>query len=69
MIFTKTDETPVLGIILNIKNMTGKKISYITNGQNVPDDIEVACAEKIAKNILGRIANDGSSGKIEAGNR
>ncbi len=55
LIFTKTDETPVQGIILNVKYMTGKNLSYITTGQSVPDDIETANIEKIAKNLTGSI--------------
>lgn len=55
LIFTKTDETPVQGIILNVKYLTGKSLSYITTGQIVPDDIEMANIEKITKNLIGRI--------------
>lgn len=53
IIFTKLDETTSLGSILNICYLTGKKISYVTNGQNVPDDIEAIQPEKIAKALLG----------------
>jgi flagellar biosynthesis protein FlhF len=53
LLFTKTDETPVLGIILNVRYMTGKSLSYITTGQSVPDDIETANIEKITKNLMG----------------
>ncbi len=53
LIFTKTDETPVLGIILNVRYMTGKSLSYITTGQSVPDDIETANIDKITKNLMG----------------
>ncbi len=53
IIFTKLDETTCLGSILNICYVTGKKISYVTTGQNVPDDIEVIKPEKIAKSLLG----------------
>ena len=53
LLFTKTDETPVLGIILNVRYMTGKGLSYITTGQSVPDDIETANIEKITKNLIG----------------
>jgi flagellar biosynthesis protein FlhF len=28
-------------------------LSYITNGQNVPEDIEVLDAQKLVKNLLG----------------
>lgn len=53
LIFTKTDEAPVLGIILNVRYLTGKSLSYITTGQSVPDDIETANIEKITKNLIG----------------
>lgn len=53
IIFTKLDETTCLGSILNICYETGKKVSYVTNGQAVPDDIEVISPEKIAKALLG----------------
>lgn len=55
LIFTKTDEAPVLGTILNIRYITGKKLSFITTGQNVPDDIEVANIDKITKSLIGSI--------------
>lgn len=53
LIFTKVDEAPVQGIILNVKYFTGKSLSYITTGQSVPDDIETANIEKITKNLIG----------------
>ena len=55
LIFTKIDEAPVQGIILNVRYLTGKSLSYITTGQSVPDDIETANIEKIAKNLIGSI--------------
>ncbi len=55
LIFTKLDETPVYGSILNTKCYSDKPLAYITNGQNVPDDIEVVNTEKISKNLLGSI--------------
>lgn len=53
IIFSKSDETNALGAIVNISYLTGKQISYITNGQTVPNDIVVAEPESIAKAILG----------------
>lgn len=53
LIFTKLDETTSLGNILNIKLYTGASLSYTTYGQNVPDDIEKADVQKIAKSLLG----------------
>jgi flagellar biosynthesis protein FlhF len=55
LIFTKMDETPIPGIILNARVLTNKKISYVTTGQSVPDDIEIANIDKITKNLLGSI--------------
>ena len=52
-VFTKLDETTCYGAILNLCYLTGKRMAYITNGQNVPDDIEVAHPEKITKALLG----------------
>jgi flagellar biosynthesis protein FlhF len=53
IIFTKLDESISVGNILNIKNKTGAKLSYITFGQNVPDDIKEINPHNIAKSILG----------------
>lgn len=53
LIFTKLDETTTYGTILNIKLYSGAKLSYMTTGQNVPDDIEVFDTQKIVKQLLG----------------
>ncbi|MGN0437937.1 MAG: flagellar biosynthesis protein FlhF [Lachnospiraceae bacterium] len=53
LIFTKLDETDAIGNILNIKLDTGKALSYISYGQNVPEDIEVMNPQIIAKQLLG----------------
>ena len=55
LIFTKLDETPVYGNILNSKCYSNRSLAYITNGQNVPDDIEIANVDKLSKNLLGSI--------------
>lgn len=53
LIFTKLDETDAIGNILNIKLDTGMSLSYISYGQNVPDDIEIMNPQVIAKQVLG----------------
>ena len=53
MIFTKVDETSSLGVLLNVRELTGKSLSYVTTGQSGPDDIEIADAENISKKLLG----------------
>ncbi|MDT3699262.1 MAG: flagellar biosynthesis protein FlhF [Thermincola sp.] len=52
LVFTKLDETSSFGAILNVIASTQKSLSYITVGQNVPDDIEVADSGKIAKMMI-----------------
>lgn len=53
IIFTKLDETSTYGNLLNVKLYSNAELSYITNGQNVPDDIEIFDTQKIVKNLLG----------------
>lgn len=53
LIFTKLDETTTLGNLLNIKLHTGAALSYVTCGQNVPDDIENFNPQKTVKQLLG----------------
>lgn len=53
IIFTKADETHSYGSMLNVARETGLALSYITTGQNVPDDIMVATPEMIAAMIMG----------------
>ena len=53
LIFTKLDETSAYGNLLNIKLYSGADISYMTNGQNVPDDIAVFQSQEIVKKLLG----------------
>lgn len=53
LIFTKLDETTSYGNILNVRLYSGADLSYITTGQNVPDDIEVFNSQMIVKQLLG----------------
>ena len=59
LIFTKLDESETLGSLLNVCCLTGKKVAYVTFGQNVPDDLEAIKPDKIAKSLLG--LGDGES--------
>ena len=52
LIFTKLDETFQLGNLLNIKLYTDTPIAFVTNGQNVPDDIELFNPQKTVKQLL-----------------
>ena len=53
LLFTKLDETNAYGNILNIRLYTGAALSYVTNGQNVPNDIEVIDTQKMTNSLLG----------------
>ncbi len=53
LVFTKLDETCVLGNMFNIKLYTGAPLSYTTSGQNVPNDIELIDKQALAKHLLG----------------
>jgi len=57
MILTKLDEANGLGNILPLVRTSRLPLSYLTNGQNVPDDIEVAESMRIARLILGMEGN------------
>lgn len=50
---TKLDETRSHGVILNLAANFQVPISYLTTGQNVPNDIEVATPERMAELALG----------------
>lgn len=53
LIFTKMDETSVHGSILNMVTKFSTGAAYLTNGQDVPDDLIEASPEVITKTILG----------------
>ncbi|RMF99762.1 MAG: flagellar biosynthesis protein FlhF [Planctomycetota bacterium] len=53
MILTKLDEAPALGSLLEVLRDNQLPLSYLTNGQSVPDDIEVAQAGRVARMVLG----------------
>lgn len=52
IIFTKLDETSSVGVMLNMKMDTKCPLSYVTNGQGVPDDISRIDAQSVAKQLM-----------------
>ncbi len=52
LIFTKLDETGTYGNILNVRIHTGAPLSYVTYGQNVPDDIEKFNPQDTVRKLL-----------------
>ncbi|HQT91131.1 MAG TPA: hypothetical protein PL001_03785, partial [Candidatus Kryptobacter bacterium] len=59
LLITKTDEAVSLGMLLSLARDSRLPFSFVTNGQSVPDDIEPASGDKLAKMIykVGAEAN------------
>jgi flagellar biosynthesis protein FlhF len=53
VIFTKLDETGSYGPLFNVLNDFPLTLSYMTNGQNVPDDLLMASKEHLSEMLLG----------------
>jgi flagellar biosynthesis protein FlhF len=53
LIFTKLDETNCYGSIFNSAIEAKCPVTYLTCGQNVPDDIEEASRERLTELLLG----------------
>lgn len=53
LVVTKLDEATCFGNLMSITGTGGLPVSYLTDGQNVPDDICVASKETLANRILG----------------
>ncbi|MDQ7014189.1 MAG: flagellar biosynthesis protein FlhF [Planctomycetota bacterium] len=65
LLLTKLDEAVDYGVILNIAHKIGLPISFVTTGQEVPDHIEPASAERLARLVL----DGGSAWQTFAGGR
>lgn len=53
VVFTKLDEAVSFGPVFNLASQIEERLSYLTMGQNVPDDIEIADPYLLVKLILG----------------
>ncbi|MBI2896003.1 MAG: hypothetical protein HYY06_20765 [Deltaproteobacteria bacterium] len=54
---TKVDEAIRTGTIVAAQVLTGLPLAYFTTGQRVPEDIEAACAERLASLLCGEEVN------------
>ena len=52
LLFTKLDETESQGAILSTALEAGKPLSFFTNGQNIPEDIEPAQARALLSSVF-----------------
>ena len=53
-IFTKLDECESFGALLNVHTRSNYPLSYLTDGQRVPEDLMIADPQKIAGLIVGK---------------
>lgn len=53
IVFTKADETDSYGVMANLADQTSIPFSYVTYGQNVPDDIKPFQSDEWADKLLG----------------
>lgn len=63
VIFTKLDEAVTFGCIANMMEVTRLPIGFVTTGQEVPDQIELADAPRLARLVLqtsGRLVGAGA---------
>jgi len=53
LLLTKLDEATGLGQLLPLLRESRLPVSYVTHGQNVPDDIAIADARRLSRQIVG----------------
>lgn len=58
LLMTKLDEAVFLGSVVTAQLRTGLPYSYFTTGQRVPEDIEIAEAERLAAFLCGEDQED-----------
>lgn len=64
VVFTKMDETGSCGGMFNLLHHFPMQLAYITNGQNVPDDLLHPDTEMVTSMLLGAKALSGDSGDL-----
>ncbi len=52
LLITKLDEATQTGVIVNLVTRLNLPVSYITTGQNVPEDLEIPTSERLAEWVL-----------------
>ncbi len=53
LVVTKLDEALKVGVVLDVLSRVQAELSFVTTGQEIPRDIEVADSERLASLILG----------------
>jgi flagellar biosynthesis protein FlhF len=57
LLFTRLDETERFGAIVSEASRSGLPVSFLANGQMIPDDLEPATKPRLAEMVLGRGAS------------
>jgi flagellar biosynthesis protein FlhF len=60
LIITRLDETQRCGVLLNQSRSTGKPVSFLCAGEQIPEDLEPATVERIRDMLLGARENSPS---------
>jgi flagellar biosynthesis protein FlhF len=53
VVLTKLDDAVTFGMLVSVVRRIGRRISWVTTGQEVPTDVERATSERLANLILG----------------
>jgi len=56
LLFTKLDETEALGGMINLSLLLRKPLSFLSSGQQIPEDLDYAAAGAIADRVLRTLA-------------
>ena len=68
LILSKLDEAPVLGGMYSTARRIGLPLSYLSTGQNVPDDLEPAIAAEVSRWIFEQRSRPRLERQLAAGN-
>ncbi|NCF38531.1 MAG: flagellar GTP-binding protein, partial [Planctomycetia bacterium] len=53
VVLTKLDEAVTFGMLVSVVRRIGRRISWVTTGQEVPTDVERATSHRLANLMLG----------------
>lgn len=53
IVLTKLDEAATFGTLLSLVERLGKRVSFLTHGQEVPEHIELGRAQRLAELVMG----------------
>jgi flagellar biosynthesis protein FlhF len=58
LVLTKLDEAASFGTLVSLIERIGKRVSFFTNGQEVPDHMEVARGRRLATLVMGDVMGE-----------